>query len=140
MGADKSLVQDIPLLVIGASVGRTGTMSLKAALEILYEMPCYHMTKVLQSTKITLNCGHTYSTLWNGIEYCSANSVQQTNGGGGTAYEQLSNRKFPPEGQEKQRTGSLPGTFNEKQFSQAQLGLVNCSYMPFALKLPPKYK
>ncbi|THD26459.1 Nad dependent epimerase dehydratase [Fasciola hepatica] len=47
MGADKSLVQDIPLLVIGVSVGRTGTMSLKAALEILYGMPCYHMIEMI---------------------------------------------------------------------------------------------
>jgi hypothetical protein len=34
------------LLVIGAGFGRTGTMSLKAALELLGFGPCYHMTEV----------------------------------------------------------------------------------------------
>ena len=33
--------------VIGAGMGRTGTMSLKAALEQLLEGPCYHMTEVV---------------------------------------------------------------------------------------------
>ncbi|VDP70682.1 unnamed protein product [Echinostoma caproni] len=36
-----------PLLVIGAGVGRTGTMTLKTALEILYQKPCYHMTEIV---------------------------------------------------------------------------------------------
>jgi hypothetical protein len=34
------------LQVIGAGFGRTGTLSLKAALEILGFSPCYHMTEV----------------------------------------------------------------------------------------------
>ncbi|MCB1645626.1 MAG: hypothetical protein KDI36_09245 [Pseudomonadales bacterium] len=34
--------------VIGAGVGRTGTMSLKAALEKLLGQPCYHMMEVFQ--------------------------------------------------------------------------------------------
>jgi Sulfotransferase domain len=34
------------LKVIGAGFGRTGTMSLKAALERLGFGPCYHMTEV----------------------------------------------------------------------------------------------
>ena len=34
------------LLVIGAGFGRTGTMSLKAALELLGFGPCYHMTEM----------------------------------------------------------------------------------------------
>ena len=34
------------LKVIGAGLGRTGTMSLKAALERLLGEPCYHMTEV----------------------------------------------------------------------------------------------
>ena len=33
--------------VIGAGFGRTGTMSFKAALEILYGEPCYHMKEVI---------------------------------------------------------------------------------------------
>jgi hypothetical protein len=35
------------LKVIGAGFGRTGTMSLKAALEELGFGPCYHMTELL---------------------------------------------------------------------------------------------
>lgn len=35
------------LRVIGAGVGRTGTTSLKAALEVLLGEPCYHMHEVL---------------------------------------------------------------------------------------------
>ena len=34
------------MLVIGAGFGRTGTSSLKKALEILLEAPCYHMSEV----------------------------------------------------------------------------------------------
>ena len=31
---------------VGAGLGRTGTTSLKAALEFLFEAPCYHMDEV----------------------------------------------------------------------------------------------
>lgn len=34
------------LKVIGAGVGRTGTKSLKKALEVLFEQPCYHMVEI----------------------------------------------------------------------------------------------
>src|SRR4051794_21719223 len=37
---------DMPLEVIGAGLGRTGTLSLKVALEQLGLGPCYHMTEV----------------------------------------------------------------------------------------------
>ncbi|KAF7258312.1 Nad dependent epimerase dehydratase [Paragonimus skrjabini miyazakii] len=37
-----------PLLVIGAGFGRTGTKSLKTALEIIYNQPCYHMFELLE--------------------------------------------------------------------------------------------
>ncbi|KAF7231914.1 hypothetical protein EG68_10956 [Paragonimus skrjabini miyazakii] len=40
-----------PLLVIGAGFGRTGTMSLKTALEIIYDQPCYHMIELLTHYK-----------------------------------------------------------------------------------------
>lgn len=36
------------LRVIGAGVGRTGTASLKVALEHLFDAPCYHMFEVFQ--------------------------------------------------------------------------------------------
>ena len=36
------------LQVLGAGFGRTGTDSLKLALQILYDAPCYHMREVLQ--------------------------------------------------------------------------------------------
>jgi hypothetical protein len=36
----------VRLEVIGAGFGRTGTMSLKVALETLGFGPCYHMTEV----------------------------------------------------------------------------------------------
>ncbi|KAF7260085.1 Nad dependent epimerase dehydratase [Paragonimus skrjabini miyazakii] len=36
-----------PLLVIGAGFGRTGTKSLKTALEIIYGQPCYHMFELV---------------------------------------------------------------------------------------------
>ncbi|MEZ4215328.1 MAG: sulfotransferase [Myxococcota bacterium] len=36
------------LRVVGAGLGRTGTMSLKAALERLLGAPCYHMLEVFQ--------------------------------------------------------------------------------------------
>ena len=38
----------MPLRVVGAGVGRTGTESLKLALELLLDAPCYHMLEVLQ--------------------------------------------------------------------------------------------
>ncbi len=37
------------LQVIGAGFGRTGTMSLKAALEFLGYAPCYHMTEMVKN-------------------------------------------------------------------------------------------
>lgn len=40
---------DNGLLVIGAGLGRTGTKSLKQALEILYRKPCYHMLEIIFS-------------------------------------------------------------------------------------------
>ena len=39
------------LEVIGAGFGRTGTMSLKVALEELGFGPCYHMTVVFEHPK-----------------------------------------------------------------------------------------
>lgn len=36
------------LKVIGAGLGRTGTLSLKVALETLLQRPCYHMSEVLK--------------------------------------------------------------------------------------------
>lgn len=39
----------VPLRVVGAGVGRTGTESLKLALERLLGAPCYHMLEVLQN-------------------------------------------------------------------------------------------
>ena len=39
----------MPLQVIGAGLGRTGTMSLKLALEQLDLGPCYHMAEVFQN-------------------------------------------------------------------------------------------
>jgi sulfotransferase family protein len=41
----------VPLRVIGAGFGRTGTMSLKLALERLGLGPCYHMTEVFKSSE-----------------------------------------------------------------------------------------
>ncbi|KAA0192459.1 Sulfotransferase oxamniquine resistance protein [Fasciolopsis buskii] len=38
-----------PLLVIGAGLGRTGTKSLKEALELLYQKPCYHMDELVNN-------------------------------------------------------------------------------------------
>ncbi|TPP58977.1 hypothetical protein FGIG_11683 [Fasciola gigantica] len=48
MIAEQLQDEDTPLLLIGAGVGRTGTMALKTALEILYQLPCYHMTEMEQ--------------------------------------------------------------------------------------------
>jgi len=38
----------MPLKVIGAGFGRTGTLSLKSALEKLGFGPCYHMTRIFE--------------------------------------------------------------------------------------------
>src|SRR6185312_13892981 len=38
---------DVSLQVIGAGLGRTGTSSLKLALELLGFGPCYHMTELI---------------------------------------------------------------------------------------------
>ncbi|KAF8564695.1 hypothetical protein P879_09479 [Paragonimus westermani] len=40
-----------PMFVIGAGLGRTGTLSLKTALEIIYDQPCYHMIELLTHHK-----------------------------------------------------------------------------------------
>ncbi|KAA0187836.1 Sulfotransferase family protein [Fasciolopsis buskii] len=42
-----SEASDAPLLVIGAGIGRTGTLSLKMALEIIFKTPCYHMDLII---------------------------------------------------------------------------------------------
>lgn len=42
-----SEASDTPLLVIGAGIGRTGTLSLKMALEIIFKKPCYHMDQII---------------------------------------------------------------------------------------------
>src|ERR1700755_877814 len=41
----------MPLSVIGAGFGRTGTLSLKLALEQLGFGPCYHMVEVFKTPK-----------------------------------------------------------------------------------------
>ena len=38
------------LAVVGAGVGRTGTQSLKVALEQLLDTPCHHMAEILGDT------------------------------------------------------------------------------------------
>ena len=43
----------MPLRIIGAGVGRTGTMSLKIALERLLGEPCYHMAEVFGHSEHT---------------------------------------------------------------------------------------
>lgn len=47
----------MPLKIIGAGFGRTGTVSTKAALEILGFGPCYHMREIL-SNRPGYNDGH----------------------------------------------------------------------------------
>lgn len=47
----------MPLEIIGAGFGRTGTVSTKAALEILGFGPCYHMREILQP-RPGFNDGH----------------------------------------------------------------------------------
>jgi hypothetical protein len=46
---DEPLAERAPLAVIGAGFGRTGTMSLKIALERLGFGPCYHMTEMVNN-------------------------------------------------------------------------------------------
>jgi hypothetical protein len=41
----------MPIQIIGAGFGRTGTLSLKSALEELGFVKCYHMTDVPKSPK-----------------------------------------------------------------------------------------
>ncbi|MFZ1990209.1 MAG: sulfotransferase family protein [Alphaproteobacteria bacterium] len=43
----------MPLKLIGAGLGRTGTMSLKVALEQIGYGPCYHMAEVMANPKAT---------------------------------------------------------------------------------------
>ncbi|KAK4468563.1 hypothetical protein MN116_007758 [Schistosoma mekongi] len=38
--------EELGLVVIGAGLGRTGTNSLKIALELLYKKPCYHLKEI----------------------------------------------------------------------------------------------
>jgi hypothetical protein len=46
--AARMTTQRAPIQLIGAGFGRTGTLSLKLALEQLGVAPCYHMTEVFQ--------------------------------------------------------------------------------------------
>ena len=46
------------LKVIGAGLGRTGTMSLKKALEVLLGGPCYHMHEVFQRLETDVPMWH----------------------------------------------------------------------------------
>ncbi len=39
----------MPLKVIGSGFGRTGTMSMKEALEVLGPGPCHHMIEVMEN-------------------------------------------------------------------------------------------
>ncbi len=50
---DKSSITDpqSTFIVIGAGLGRTGTMSLKVALEILGFNPCFHMKEIILNNK-----------------------------------------------------------------------------------------
>ena len=43
----------MPIKLIGAGLGRTGTMSLKVALEQIGYGPCYHMAEVMQNPSAT---------------------------------------------------------------------------------------
>ena len=56
--------------VIGSGFGRTGTLSLKAALEILGFAPCYHMEEVIKRPshiKHWQKIGHNQPVLWENI-------------------------------------------------------------------------
>ncbi len=55
------------LKVIGAGFGRTGTNSLKIALEMLDFGPCYHMTEVF------LHAGH--AEMWEGLRAVARRST-----------------------------------------------------------------
>jgi hypothetical protein len=50
-------MEHMPLRVIGAGFGRTGTLSLKAALEQLGFDPCYHMAEII-GERPGVNDGH----------------------------------------------------------------------------------
>ena len=64
------------LKVIGAGLGRTGTMSLKMALELLYDKPCFHMVELLKQPKrlkhlktaAHTNQKHEWDSLFHGFE------------------------------------------------------------------------
>lgn len=43
--------QHLDIKIIGSGLGRTGTLSLKHALEILTGEPCFHMTELLKDTE-----------------------------------------------------------------------------------------
>ncbi|CAI2731957.1 unnamed protein product [Schistosoma spindalis] len=43
------------LVVIGAGLPRTGTKSLKEALEIIYSQPCYHMIEIVTKKRCDVN-------------------------------------------------------------------------------------
>jgi hypothetical protein len=47
------LEEDMTLRVVGAGLGRTGTNSLKVALEALLDGPCYHMFELVQREQDT---------------------------------------------------------------------------------------
>ena len=56
--------------VVGAGFGRTGTMSLKAALEQLGFGPCYHMTEVFahpEHTNFWLSAWQGEQVDWDGV-------------------------------------------------------------------------
>ena len=58
------------LKVIGSGFGRTGTLSLKAALEILGFGPCYHMEEVIKRpfhTKLWQQIGRGKAVPWEQI-------------------------------------------------------------------------
>ena len=42
--------QELDLKIVGSGLGRTGTLSLKQALEIITGEPCFHMTELLKDT------------------------------------------------------------------------------------------
>src|SRR5258707_13989282 len=48
----------MPLKVVGAGLGRTGTMSLKKALEILLGGTCYHMYEVFEHLETDVPVWH----------------------------------------------------------------------------------
>src|SRR5579871_506992 len=58
------------LRVIGAGVGRTGTMSLKGALEMLLGAPCYHMLEVFahpEHVDVWRRAGNGEDVDWNAL-------------------------------------------------------------------------